>query len=122
MEHAKQKAVARRRIKRRIRRKISGTGERPRLAVFRSLHYIYAQAIDDAAGRTIAAASSRDADVAAMVKGRKNLDAAKAVGSRIAEKIRAQGIEFVVFDRGGYLYHGRIKALADAAREKGLRF
>lgn len=107
------------RIHKRIRRKISGTPERPRLAVFRSVKHIYAQVIDDHAGRTIAAASSNE-------KGAEfdggNVDGAKQVGRLIAERAKAQGINTVVFDRGGYLYHGRVKALADAAREAGLEF
>jgi large subunit ribosomal protein L18 len=119
MDHAKQRVIARTRIKKRIRSKVQGTAERPRLAVFRSLKHIYAQVIDDASGRTIVAASSRDKD--SGTKG-SNTAAAKVVGALIAKKAKDKGIKAVVFDRGGYLYHGNIKALADAARENGLEF
>src|SRR5215212_6818568 len=119
MDKAKERVISRGRIKDRIRRKVTGTSERPRLAVFRSLKHIYAQVIDDAAGTTIASASSRDED--AGTKGA-NAAAAKAVGALIAKKAQDKGIKRVVFDRGGYLYHGNIKALADAARENGLEF
>lgn len=112
----------RRRIRYRIRKKLSGTAARPRLAVFRSEKHIYAQAIDDASGRTVAHASSRDASIRAESKRGSNVAAAKVVGSAIAERLKAQGIETVVFDRGGFLYHGRVKALAEAAREAGLKF
>jgi large subunit ribosomal protein L18 len=103
----------------RIRRKVSGTAERPRLSVKKSLKHIYAQVIDDAAGKTIVAASSREADAGA--KGA-NAAAAKAVGALIAKKAKDKGVKRVVFDRGGYQYHGNVKALADAARENGLEF
>ena len=119
MDRAKHRVEARDRIRERIRRKVAGTSERPRLAVFRSLKSIYVQVIDDASGRTLASASSRDKDAGA--KGA-NSAAAKAVGALIAKKVKDQGITRVVFDRGGYLYHGNIKALADAARENGLEF
>ena len=119
MDHSKQRVIARTRIKERIRRKVSGTAERPRLAVFRSLKHIYAQVIDDASGQTLVSASSRDKD--AGTKGA-NQAAAKAVGALIAKKAKDKGINRVVFDRGGYLFHGNIKALADAARENGLEF
>jgi len=112
------KTFARNRIKRRVRGKIQGTAECPRLSVFRSNKQIYAQIIDDRAGRTLAAAGSLGADEA---KGAK-LDQAAAVGKMIAEKAKAAGIEKVVFDRNGYLYHGRVKTLAEAAREGGLKF
>ncbi len=112
----------RRRIRYRIRKKLSGTATRPRLAVFRSEKHIYAQAIDDASGRTVAHASSRDASIRAEWKRGSNVAAAKVVGSAIAERLKAKGIETVVFDRGGFLYHGRVKALAEAAREAGLKF
>ena len=111
------KARNRARIRRRIRAKVAGTAERPRLAVFRSNKYIYAQLIDDAAGHTLAAASSREADVTAT-----GVEASTAVGKLIAERAKATGAETVVFDRGGYRYHGRVKALAEGAREGGLRF
>jgi len=119
MDQAKQRVTARGRVKVRIRRKVNGTADRPRLAVFRSLKYIYAQVIDDASGKTIASASSREKDSGS--KGA-NAAAAKAVGALIAKKAKDKGITQVVFDRGGYVYHGNIKALADAARENGLKF
>jgi large subunit ribosomal protein L18 len=119
MDRAKQRVEARDRIRQRIRSKVTGTAERPRLAVRRSLNNIYAQVIDDANGRTIASASTREK--AAGAKG-SNAAAAKAVGALIAKKAKDKGIVKVVFDRGGYLYHGNIKALADAARENGLEF
>lgn len=111
------KRQRRSRIKLRVRKKISGTPERPRLAVFRSNKYIYAQLIDDIAGHTLASASSREAGA----DGNKTAQAA-AVGKLLAERAQAAGISGVVFDRGGYLYHGRVKALADGAREGGLQF
>ena len=119
MDRAKQRVEARGRIRERIRRKVTGTAERPRLAVFRSLKGFYAQLIDDATGQTIAAASSHEKDSAARGS---NAAAAKAVGALIAKKAKEKGVSRVVFDRGGYLYHGNIKALADAARENGLEF
>jgi large subunit ribosomal protein L18 len=122
MQKSIDRDAIRRRIRYRIRRKVSGTAEKPRLAVFRSDKHIYAQAIDDGSGQTIAHASSLDADLKGNVKRGGNVDAAKVVGSAIAARLKDKGIEDVVFDRGGYLYHGRIKALADAAREAGLKF
>ncbi len=119
MDQAKHRVEARNRIRERIRRKVTGTTERPRLAVFRSLKSIYAQVIDDATGNTITSASSLEKEAGA--KG-SNAAAAKAVGALIAKKAKDKGITRVVFDRGGYLYHGNIKALADAARENGLEF
>jgi large subunit ribosomal protein L18 len=119
MDRAKHRVESRRRIRERIRRKVNGTAERPRLAVKKSLKHIYVQVIDDAAGKTIAAASTREAD--SKAKGA-NAAAAKAVGALIARKAKDKGITRVVFDRGGYQYHGNIKALADAARENGLEF
>ncbi len=116
------RAQERSRIHRRIRRKISGTADRPRLCVFRSLNHMYAQLVDDSKGVTLVAASTREKDVFGDVKGAGNIKSAKAVGKAIAERARARGIEAVVFDRGGYIYHGRVKALADAARESGLKF
>jgi large subunit ribosomal protein L18 len=107
----------RRRIHKRIRRKVSGTTEQPRLAVFRSVAHIYAQVIDDSKGITLVAASSTEKDSKATGG---NVAAAKEIGRRVAERAKEKGIKRVVFDRGGYLYHGRIKALADAAREAGL--
>jgi large subunit ribosomal protein L18 len=108
------------RIHTRIRLKLKGTQERPRLAVFRSLKHIYAQVIDDRQGATLAAASSGEKNSSVGSGG--NLAGAKQVGKLIAERAKTKGISKVVFDRGGYLYHGRIKALADAAREAGLEF
>jgi large subunit ribosomal protein L18 len=116
------KDVARRRVHLRIRTRVSGGAKTPRLNVFRSLNHIYAQVIDDANGHTLIAASTRDKDVRKTLKSGGNISAAKAVGKIIAERAVAAGISGVVFDRGGYAYHGRIKALADAAREAGLKF
>ena len=114
-----EKKEIRGRIHKRIRRKLAGTAERPRLAVFRSVAHIYAQVIDDVAGTTMVSASTVD-------KGGKtnggNVAAAKAIGKLVAERAKEKGIKSVVFDRGGYQYHGRVKALADAAREAGLEF
>jgi ribosomal protein L18, bacterial type len=108
------------RIHRRIRQKVKGTAERPRLAVFRSLKHIYAQVIDDRQGRTLVAASSNEKSFGAGSGG--NIEGARQVGKLVAERAQQKGIKKVVFDRGGYLYHGRVKALADAAREAGLEF
>jgi large subunit ribosomal protein L18 len=108
----------RQRIHKRIREKLAGTTERPRLSVYRSLNHTYAQVIDDEKGETLAAAST----LALKLKTGGNVSAAKEIGKAIAEKATAKGIKKVVFDRGGFLYHGRIKALADAAREGGLEF
>lgn len=119
MDRAKQRVEARTRIRSRIRRKITGTEQRPRLAVFKSLKHIYVQVIDDASGKTIVSASTLEKDAGA--KG-SNATAAKAVGELIAKKAKDKGVTRVVFDRGGYVYHGSIKALADAARENGLEF
>ncbi len=112
----------RKRIHRRIRRKLQGTAERPRLNVYRSLTHIYAQLIDDQKGTTLLSASTLDKSVRAEAKNGGNVAAAQLVGRAIAERATAQGIKKVVFDRGGYLYHGRVKALADAARQHGLEF
>jgi len=119
MKRSFDKDARRRRIHARIRRRVKGTPERPRLAVFRSLKHVYAQIIDDRAGRTLAAASSNEKGAASSGG---NLAGAREIGRLIAERAREKGITRVVFDRGGYLYHGRIKALADAAREAGLEF
>jgi large subunit ribosomal protein L18 len=116
------KDVARRRIHVRIRTRVSGRAESPRLNVFRSLKHIYAQVVDDSSGHTLVAASTRDKEVRATVKSGGNISAAKAVGQILAKRAIAGGIPGVVFDRGGYAYHGRVKALADAAREAGLKF
>jgi large subunit ribosomal protein L18 len=106
----------------RIRSKVVGTAERPRLAVFRSLNHIYAQLVDDEAGRTLLAVDSRSKTFRARQPSGGNVAAAKLVGELLAEKAKTQGIQRVVFDRGGYMYHGRVKALADAARAGGLVF
>ncbi|MFC7358128.1 50S ribosomal protein L18 [Jejudonia soesokkakensis] len=110
----------RQRLRFRIRKTISGTEQRPRLAVFRSNKEIYAQLIDDVNGKTITAASSRDKDIDASKANK--VEAAKLVGKAIAEKAQKAGVETVSFDRGGYLYHGRVKSLAEGAREGGLKF
>jgi large subunit ribosomal protein L18 len=119
------KNVTRSRVHERIRKKVLGTAERPRLNVYRSVSHIYAQVIDDSNGATIVSATSleagKDNDGKSQISGG-NLEEAKQVGKLVAERAKAKGISKVVFDRGGYLYHGRIKALADAAREAGLQF
>src|SRR5690242_4620954 len=114
----KTKEQGRLRRHRRVRAKVSGSAERPRLAVYRSNARIYAQVIDDRAGKTLASASSLEKELAGV----KRSDAAAAVGKLVAERAKASGVTTVVFDRGGYLFHGRVKALADAARESGLEF
>jgi large subunit ribosomal protein L18 len=121
----KTKEDRRTRIKHRIRKRVSGTTERPRLTVFRSLAHMYAQVVDDRTGRTIASASSVEPNIKASFAGEArggNKAGAEAVGRAIAERLKAQGITRVVFDRNGFLYHGRIKAIADAARQAGLEF
>jgi large subunit ribosomal protein L18 len=110
------------RIRERIRKKVRGTAERPRLAVFRSQSHIYAQVIDDDAGGTLCAASSLDKDLRAGAKRGSSVAVAKEVGALIASRAREKGVAAVIFDRGGFQYHGRVRALADAAREGGLRF
>lgn len=113
------KNITRQRVHERIRKKLQGTAERPRLNVYRSLNHIYVQVIDDLNGKTLVAASSAEGE------GKKtggNVAAAQSVGKAIADRAKAKGITKVVFDRGGYIYHGRVKALADAAREGGLQF
>ncbi len=122
MSKANPRIVARKRRHARVRRQVSGTAERPRLAVFKSARHIYAQAIDDRKGETIASASTLDPDIKGSIAYGGNIEAASKVGSLIAERLKAKGIKKVVFDRGGFLYHGRVKALADAAREAGLEF
>ena len=114
------KSQRRDRIKKRIRKVVSGTTSSPRLSVYRSNADIYAQIIDDSTGKTLLAASSRDKDLSSS-KGTKS-EISKLVGKYVAEKAKEKGIEVVVFDRGGYLYHGRVKALAEGAREGGLKF
>ena len=112
----------RKRVHDRVRTKVSGTTERPRLCVYRSLGHIYAQVIDDRAGKTLVSASSVDGETKKNLKGGVNIAAAKVISKAVAERAKAAGVQKVVFDRGGYKYHGRVKALADAAREAGLQF
>ena len=119
MAKQSKKVQNRMRIKRRVRAKVHGTAERPRLSVFRSNNHIYAQLIDDLGGRTLAAASSLEADAAG---GQAPTEVGKAVGQRLAQKAKEAGIAAAVFDRNGYRYHGRVKALAEGAREGGLKF
>ena len=119
---AEQRVEARRRVRVRIREKVRGSGERPRLAVFKSGKHIYAQVIDDASGRTLASASSLDAGVKAENKAGANVGTATRVGKLVAQRAKERGVARVVFDRGGYIYHGKVRALADAAREAGLEF
>jgi large subunit ribosomal protein L18 len=122
MDKAKQKRQARQRRHARVRRHVLGTSERPRLNVFRSLKHIHAQVIDDTLGHTLVSASTVDAEVCAKLGDQDKTAQAALVGQTLAERALAAGIEQVVFDRGGYKYHGRVKALADAARKAGLRF
>jgi large subunit ribosomal protein L18 len=110
------------RVHERVRQRVEGTAERPRLCVYRSLGHIYAQVIDDHMGKTLVSASSLDKETKKNLKGGGNIAAAKVIGKAIAERAKAAGVVKVVFDRGGYKYHGRVKALADAAREAGLQF
>jgi large subunit ribosomal protein L18 len=116
----------RQRVHKRIRRKLYGTPQRPRLSVYRSLNHIYAQLIDDMAGQTLVSANSREGagkgEAGAKKKTGGNVAVAKEVGKLLAERAKGKGVSKVVFDRGGYLYHGRVKALADAARDAGLKF
>ncbi len=118
----KNREAARIKVRKRIRALVGGSAERPRLAVFRSLKHMYAQAIDDETGKTLASASTLDPGCRPSIRAGGNIEAAKLVGTTIAERLKAQGIETVRFDRGGYRYHGRVKALAEAAREGGLKF
>ena len=118
----KSRSVARNRRHARVRKNVHGTPERPRLNVFRSLAEIYVQVIDDEAGRTLVSASSVDHDLRAKMKSLKKSEQARLVGQAVAERAKALGIQQVVFDRGGYRYQGRVKALAEAAREGGLEF
>ncbi len=121
---AKKRSRSEARVRRhlRVRRNIAGSAERPRLSVFRSLSEIYAQVIDDDAGNTLASASSIDKDLRAKVKGLNKTEQAKLVGKSLAERAKGKGVEQVVFDRSGYRYIGRVKALAEGAREGGLEF
>ena len=116
------RSAARKRRHVRVRKKVSGTPSIPRLSVFRSLKHIYAQIIDDKIGRTLVSASTLDPDVRDQVAGLSKTEQAQIVGKRLAEKALSNGVTKVVFDRGGYLYHGRVQALADASREAGLKF
>jgi len=118
----KSRAIARARRHGRVRKNLSGSNDRPRLNVFRSLSGIYAQVIDDQAGRTLASASTVDRELREKMSGLKKAEQAKLVGQIVAERAKSKGIQTVVFDRGGYRYSGRIKALADGAREGGLQF
>lgn len=122
MDRSKEKYIARHKRKQRVRQKIIGTRQRPRLSVFRSLKHIYAQIIDDEAGNTLIAASTLSPELKDNLSTQGNIGAAKQVGTLIARRAKEHQIESVVFDRGGNLYHGRIRALAEAAREEGLRF
>ena len=123
MDQAKHKRERRQRAHKRIRNRVAGTPERPRLAVFKSSRYIYAQLVDDTAGNTLAQASSLEASVRELAEGSaKSRAAARAVGATVAERAKEKGVKQVVFDRGGYVYHGRVKELAEGAREKGLEF
>ncbi len=122
MATAADKKQARIRRHRRVRKEIVGTSERPRLNVFRSLQHIYAQVIDDSVGHTLVSASTLDGEIRDRCAGLKKSEAAKIVGQVLAERALAGGVSQVVFDRGGYQYHGRVKALAEAAREAGLQF
>lgn len=122
-KRASEKRTRRARAHRRLRNRVQGTAARPRLAVFKSLKHVYAQVIDDDLGRTLVAASTLDAEVQGRLSGASsNRAAAAAVGAVVAERAKAQGIGQVVFDRGGYIYHGKVKAIAEAAREGGLQF
>ncbi len=122
MAKTSERRLSRQRRHERVRRKVQGTPERPRLNVYRSLTHIYAQVIDDTRGHTLAAASTLDGSLKAQLGEMNKTEEAKAVGRLVAERAKAAGIDKVVFDRGGYVYHGRVKALADAAREAGLDF
>ncbi len=114
--------LARERRHARVRAKVDGTAEKPRLSVFRSLNHVYAQVIDDVRGHTVAAASSLDADIKVAAEGKKKTELSGLVGTLVAQRALAAGVSQVVFDRGGYKYHGRVKALAEAARQAGLKF
>ena len=122
MEHVTDRETRRQRIKARIHKRVRGSPERPRLVVFKSDRHIYVQAVDDQKRHTLASASTRDPALKTSLPRGGTVAAAKIVGASIAEKLKPLGIEKVVFDRGGYIYHGRVKALAEAAREGGLKF
>lgn len=122
MDHIKEKLRKRLTRHLRIRRKVIGTGERPRLSVYRSLKHIYCQIIDDIEGKTLASASTQSTDIKTQIKYGGNIIAAEIVGKKIAEEAKKKGINKVVFDKGGYKYHGRVKALAESARKHNLSF
>lgn len=122
MARVEEKRLARKRRHVRVRKKIQGTAERPRLSVYRSLRHIYAQIIDDLEGHTMVSASTKDPSLRKELQETMNKEAAKQTGELLARKALEKGIDTVVFDRGGYLYHGRVKALAEGAREQGLKF
>lgn len=122
MERQVDKERKRRIIKFRIRKKVQGTTVRPRLVVFKSLKHTYVQVVDDSSGKTLASASTLDKECRTKIKSGGNIEAAKVVGETIAQRLKEKGMEAVVFDRGGYLYHGRVKALAESARNSGLKF
>ena len=122
MKRSKTAHAARLRRHLRVRKRVHGTGDKPRLCVYRSLTHIYAQVIDDDRGHTIAAASDVEADARGEAKGKQKSDVAKLVGELIGKRAKEQGVSTVVFDRGGYQFHGRVKALATGAREAGLKF
>ncbi len=122
MGQAKSRGSARDKVRRRIRSRVQGTAERPRLSIFKSLNHLYAQVIDDRRGVTLVAASSLDEGFTAEMKAGKNVAAAKKVGELVARRAKEKGVTRVVFDRGGYPYHGKVKALAESARENGLEF
>jgi large subunit ribosomal protein L18 len=122
MPKTSEKVLSRQRRHRRVRARVTGTAQRPRLNVFRSLLNIYAQVIDDEAGHTLASASTIDPEVRTQLEGKRKTEAARIVGKVVAERAKKAGINQVVFDRGGYKYHGRVAALAEGAREGGLEF
>src|SRR5262245_63753950 len=122
MNRSEQRTQALRKVRIRIRQRVEGSSARPRLSVFKSGKHIYAQVIDDRSGQTLAHASSLDADLRKEAKAKSNRSTATRVGKLVAERAKAKGVGKVVFDRGGYIYHGKVKALADAAREGGLEF
>jgi len=122
MDASKKKRESRERRHNRVRARVEGTAERPRLNVYRSLDNIYAQVIDDGAGHTLASASTLDKEVASKIVGKNKVDAARVVGEVVGERAKKAGIEQVVFDRGGYRYHGRVAALAAGARDAGIEF
>lgn len=122
MKRTKTPYAARLRRHLRVRKKVRGSAQKPRLVVFRSLVHIYAQVIDDVAGHTLAAASDLEAAIRSQVNGKRKTEVAKLVGELVAQRAREHGVGQVVFDRGGYRFHGRVKALADSAREAGLTF